>query len=188
MSDDPLSNTINSIPPEKLDVMRDEMFDFKTSGGKHIEAANKFQAGLDKVTDVLLVLVLKFARATTVLLIAGIFNIVLLTTLIICTVNILSLRSEVRGLLDRQEEFARSQSRIERTANETQSQVKSTSKTVEETQAKVETAVDSAPKVEVDKKTGKAKLVVQVPAKPRPVPAASGSAAPSSKQIEIKLE
>jgi cell division protein FtsL len=180
MSEDPLSRTINSIPPEKLEVLREEMFDFRTSGSKHVEAAHKFQSGLDKVTDVLLILVMKFSRSTTVLLIAGLFNLVLLITLIICTVNILMLRSEMRDLMDRQESFARSQSRIEKTTNETQEKVASTSKAVEETQAKVE----AAPKIELDRKTGKAKLVVQVPPKPRPTPAASGA----PKQIEIKLE
>lgn len=189
MSDDPLSNTINSIPPEKLDVMREEMFDFKTSGVKHVEAANKFQNGLDKVTDVLLILVMKFGRATTVLLIAGLFNLILLITLVICTVNILSLRSETQDLLDRQESFARSQSRIEKTTNDTQEKVTSTSKTVEETQAKVE----AAPKLELDRKTGKAKLVVQVQPKPHtpvssPPPKQLELPVATPKQLELKLE
>jgi hypothetical protein len=182
MPEDPLVRTINSIPPEKLEGMREEMFDLRTSGSKHVEAANKFQNGLDKVTDVLLILVMKFSRSTTVLLIAGLFNFVVLVALVICTVNILLLRSEMRDLLDRQESFARSQSRIEKTTNATQEKVDSTSKTVEETQAKVE----AAPKIELDRKTGRAKLVVQVSPKPRPAASATSSTVP--KQIEIKLE
>lgn len=192
MSDDPLSNTINSIPPDKLDAMRGEMFDFKTGGLKHLEAANKFQAGLDKVIDVLLVLVMKFGRATSALILGGIVLVVCMFALVIVTIQIFSLRSEVRDLLDRQEEFSRSQKRIEKTSNETQEKVESTGKAVEETQEKVKAAVDASPKVEVDKRTGKAKLVVSVPPKPRPAAASGFGAAPvasaAPRQVEIKLE
>jgi cell division protein FtsL len=195
----PLDNTLNSIPPEKLAEMRrhteDELDKLKASGSIHVEAANRFQAGLDKITDVLLILVMKFGRATTVLLIVGGLNIVLLVALIISLVNILSLRSEARDLLDRQEEFARSQKRLERTTNDTQEKVDTTSKRIEETQHKVDTAVESAPKVEVDSRTGKAKLVVPVESKKpikvapppasKPLPAASGAVAP---KYEIPLQ
>lgn len=170
MSNDPLSNAVNSVPPDKLENMREEMFSFRTSGAQHIEAANKFQAGLDKVIDVLLVLVMKFGRATSVLILGGILLVVNLVALLIVTVQIFSLRSEVRDLLDRQETFSKSQERIEKTANETQEKV-------EATQAKVDTAVEATPKIEVDKRTGKAKLIV--PAQP-PKPATSSSPASSA--------
>jgi hypothetical protein len=181
MSDDPLSKAINSIPPEKLEAFKEDLFDFKTGGMRHIEAANKFQAGLDKVIDVLLVLVMKFGRATTVLVVAGIVALVNLIALLVVTINIFVLRSEVRDLLYQQEDFARSQRRIERTATETQEKVESTGKAVEATK----TAVETVPKVELDRKTGKAKLVVQVPPKAKAPPVASGA---PSRQVEIKLE
>jgi hypothetical protein len=177
MANDPLTNTVNSVPPEKLDNMRDEMFIFRTTSAQHIEAANKFQAGLDKVVDVLLVLVMKFGRATSVLILGGLVLVINLVALVVVTVQIFSLRSEVQDLLDRQEAFSRSQERIEKTANVTQQKV-------EATQQKVETAVEAAPKIEVDKKTGKAKLIV--PAQPPKVDTSSTGAS-GSKKVSIPL-
>lgn len=191
-----LSNTIDSIAPERLDAMKENMFkSLEESGSMHLEAATKFQAGLDKVTDVLLILVLKFGRATTFLIVVGIINIVVLTINVIATVNIAALRSEVRDLMDRQEEFARSQKRIEKTTVETKQDVASTNQKVAETQAKVDTAVETAPKVEIDARTGKAKLVVSVPVKKPQAPKAMASGAPtppapstSSKKFDLKIE
>jgi hypothetical protein len=178
MSNDPLSNAVNSVPPDKLETMREEMFSFRTSGAQHIEAANKFQAGLDKVIDVLLVLVMKFGRATSVLILGGLVLVVNLVSLVVVTIQIFSLRSEVRDLLDRQESFSRSQERIEKTANATQEKV-------EATQAKVDTAVETSPKIEVDKRTGKAKLIV--PATPPKDATASSPAAEGTKKVVIPL-
>ncbi len=183
MSDDPLSNITNSIPPDKLEAMRGEMVDFQASGAKHVEAATKFQAGLDKVIDVLLVLVMKFGRATSVLVLGGIVLVISLVVLVVSTIQIVQLRSDVRDLLDRQEAFAQSQDRVEKTTHETQEKVESTGKAVEATQEKVEA---STPKIEVDVRTGKAKLVVPAQA---PKPATSSSpAAEGTRKLEIKLE
>jgi uncharacterized protein YlxW (UPF0749 family) len=199
----PLDNTLNSIPPEKLQEMRrnteDELEKLKTSGSIHVEAANRFQAGLDKVTDVLLIRVMKFGRATNMLLAIGILLVVNLLMLVIATVQSVTIRTQMTELLDRQEEFARSQKRLERTTTDTQEKVDSTSKKVDETQLKVDSAAEAAPKVEVDTKTGKAKLVVPVEskktvkvsppktAKPVPASSAQGAGAPAPK-YEIPLE
>ena len=184
----PLDNTLNSIPPEKLAEMRrhteDELEKLKTSGSIHVEAANRFQAGLDKVTDVLLILVMKFGRATNMLLAIGILLVVNLAMLVIATVQSVTIRTQMTDLQDRQEDFARSQKRLERTTNDTQVKVDSTSKKVDETQQKVDSAAESAPKVEVDTRTGKARLVVPVEAKKTikvpPPPAARPLPAPSA--------
>jgi hypothetical protein len=188
---DPLLSTIESIAPDKLSEMKDRLSkELETSGSKHAEAAARFQAGLDKVIDVLLILVLKFGRATTMLLVMGILNIICVVTLIVATVHVTALRSEVRDLMDHQEEFARSQKRIERTTTETKQDVATTSQKVSETQAKVETAAEAAPKVEVDAKTGKAKLVVPVTearAKATPVKKPVPKPTPGAK-VEFNLE
>lgn len=184
LKDDPLSSTLGSTSPERLKQLKEELFD---SSSKHMEAANRFQAGLDKVIDVLLILVLKFGRATTMLLANGIFSIICLVTLVVATVQIMSLRSEMKDLMDRQEEFAKSQQRIERTTNDTQKQVTTASKQVEETSAKVDTVAETAPKVELDPKTGKAKLVVTVPPKPSPK-SSNPPPAGSGRKLDIKLE
>lgn len=195
-----LDTTINSIAPERLDAMKDSFFtELKESGSKHVEAATRFQAGLDKVIDVLLILVLKFGRATTMQLVNGGLNIACLVTLIIATVQITTLRSEVKDLMFKQEEFAKSQKRIEKTTSETQQDVATASQKVAETKAKVDDVAATAPKVELDTKTGKAKLVVQVPEKKKTksvtpkITTAPGTAAappepPKQRQVEINLE
>ncbi len=181
-----LDTTIASMAPGKLEALKDVVFrDFEVSGSKHVEAATKFQAGLDKVVDVLLILVLKFGRASTMLLVLGLLNVACVITIIVTTVQIAVLRSEVGDLMDRQEEFAKSQKRIEKTTTETKQDVATTSQKVSETQAKVETAVEAAPKVELDARTGKAKLVVPVPPKPSKKPTAPAG---SGRKIEVRLE
>ncbi len=181
-----LDTAIASIAPGKLEAMRDVVFrDLEVSGSRHVEAATKFQAGLDKVTDVLLILVLKFGRASTMLLALGILNVICIAIIVVATVYIAALRSEVGDLMDRQEEFAKSQKRIEKTTTETKQDVATTSQKVAETQAKVETAVEAAPKVELDARTGKAKLVVPVPPKPSKKAAAPAG---SGRKIVVRLE
>ncbi len=185
----PLDNTLNSIPPEKLEEMRrhteDELEKLKTSGSIHVEAANRFQAGLDKVTDVLLILVMKFGRATNMLLAIGILLVVNLAMLVISTVQAVTIRTQMTDLQDRQEDFARSQKRLERTTNDTQVKVDSTSKKVDETQQKVDSAAESAPKVEVDTRTGKAHLVVPAEAKkpPKVVPPLAAHPLPAASAV-----
>ena len=180
MADDPFHSTIHSVAPDKLEAMKDALFDFKESGTKHVEAANKFQAGLDKVIDVLLILVMKLGRASAFQIAAGAVQVVCLVALIISTVQILSLRSEVRDLLHRQEEVAKSQKRIEKATSETQEKLATTSETVKETQETVRKVEQTAPQVEIDKRSGKAKLVL-----PKPTPTASTK---PTKGLEIPLE
>jgi len=185
---DPLTTTIESIAPERLDAMKEDLFkNLEKSGTKHVEAATKFQAGLDKVVDVLLILVLKFGRATAVLIVLGVLNIICLTVNVVATVQLTTLRVQVRDLMNQQEDFARSQKRIEKTTSETKQDVATTSKKVAESNARVETAVEAAPKVEVDTKTGKAKLVVSVP-KIKAKPAASSPTKPDGRKIIVNLE
>lgn len=193
---DPLSSTLGSVVPEKFEAMKDSFFKsieaFKSleeSGSKQVEAANKFQAGLDKVVDVLLILVMKFGRASTMLLANGIVTLICLVALIIAIVQVTSLRFEVKDLLDRQEAFSRAQDRIEKTTTETKNDVANTNQKVSETQAKVDDVAQASPKVEVDK-NGKAKLVVSVPPKGAPkLPAPPSSAAPpAGRKLVLPLE
>lgn len=142
----------------------------------HMEAANRFQAGLDHVVNVLLMLVLKFGRASTLLVVMGAINSACLVFLVICTVQIATLRSEMRDLLDRQEVLAKSQVRIEKAAQDTNEKV-------DQTNQKVEIAVEQQPKIEVDAKTGKAKIVVKKPPV-KVVPPPSSASAPL--EIDVK--
>lgn len=139
---------------EKIEEMKSKLFqDFESSGAKHVEAANKFQAGLDKVIDVLLMLVLKFGRATTAQIVNMVILLACLITLVVTTVNISYLRSEVRSLMYKQEDLMKAQARIEKTASETNSKVNTTNRIVSD-------AVEASPKIEVNQKTGKTELVV----------------------------
>jgi len=170
--EDSLIKAIGSISEGQLDVMRKRFHDeIELSGALHVEAASKFQAGLDKVVDVLLILVLKFGRATTMLIVLGLLNVVCLVINVIATVQVASTRSEVRDLVERQEEFASSQKRIETSTTATQ-------KTIDATQAKVDSVVEASPKIEVDAKTGKAKIIIPT----------KKSAPASSKPVELNLK
>jgi len=181
---DSLTKTLESIPPEQLDAMRARFKqEVETSGAMHVQAATKFQAGLDKVVDVLLILVLKFGRATSALLAIGVVLIVCLITLIIATVKILELSSQVADIAHHQEEAALSTQRIEKATTDTQKQVDTTSKNLE---AKVDTVVAGAPQVEVDSK-GKAKIVIQA-TKKKHVPSAPSSAPPAAVHLPVELD
>jgi hypothetical protein len=182
MSDE-LTKAIESIPPAQLDVMRKRFQDeIELSGAVHVAAATKFQAGLDKVVDVLLILVLKFARATSALIAIGFVLIVCLVTLIIATVKVLEVSNQVAEIQQHQDEFSMSQKRIEESTTATQKQVDSTSQKIDATQA----VLESDPHVEVDTKTGRAKIII--PAKAKKPATATAPAVASSKPLEIDLK
>ena len=120
--------------------------------------------GLDKIVEVIAILVLKFGRATSVLLAIGGLLILCLTVLVISMVQFMTVKSETRSLLDRQEVLIKSQARLEASTMATQNALVEASKKITETQARVETVAEATPKIKVDSKTGKTKLVIQKPA------------------------
>lgn len=144
MTNDPLSKALKSVTPDELEAMRlkfqEEM---DKSSAKHAQAAERFSAGLDKVVDVMLILVLKFGRATTMLLVIGALNIVCLLMMVISTIQMTSVNSQVHDLVMQQESFAASQKRLEKTTTDSSQEVV---KKVEETKAKLDDVVDAAPK------------------------------------------
>lgn len=125
---------------------------------------NQELAGLDRIVEVIARLVLKFGRATSALLAIGGLLILCLIILIVSMVQFITIRNEMRDLLDRQELLIKSQARLEKSALATQVVLEETQKKVSETQAKVETVAESTPKIKVDSKTGKTRLVIQKPA------------------------
>lgn len=148
-----LNDILNDLTPEQQQRMRERFeADLQRSGAAHVEAARKFQAGLEGVTNVMLNLVLNFGRASTLLLVIGATNILCLIMMVISTVQAVSIRSQVDDLLMKQESLVVSQRQLEKSTTEATEEV---SKKVDETKAIVETA----PKIKVDAKTGKAKLV-----------------------------
>lgn len=126
--------------------------DLEASHAKHKVAADKFEAGLDKVIDVLLMLVLKFGRATTAQIISLVVLLACLVTVVITTINISYLRSEIRSLMYHQEELMQAQKRIEKNTTDTKKDTATMSQRVSE-------VADATPKIEVDQ-NGKAKLVL----------------------------
>ena len=77
---------------------------------------------LDKVVDVLLILVLKFGRATSALLAIGILLVVCLVTLIIAAVKVLEVSSQLAEIQQHQDEFSISQKHIEESSDLTVAQ------------------------------------------------------------------
>jgi hypothetical protein len=122
---------------------------------------NKELTGLDKIVEVIGILVLKFGRATSALIAVGIMLVLCLVTLVTSMVQSMVIRSEMRDLLDRQELLIKSQGRLEKASSSTQKVLTDTLQKVVETQAKIETVAETTPKIKVDSKTGKTKLVIQ---------------------------
>jgi len=176
--ENPLNEIIRSIPPDKLEDMRAEMSNFEQGSRTHVEAANQFRTGLDKVIDVLLILVLKFGRATSVLLAVGILMTLGTVILVVNTIQAVQLRSDVAALLDQQEQFARSQKRLEKTAAENQARTQRSVEATRDQIKSVETQIEKTPRIEVDQHTGRARLVV-----PKSSQAKSGA-----KQLKIDLD
>jgi ABC-type multidrug transport system fused ATPase/permease subunit len=70
--------------------------DLKNTG----EIASRFNQGLDKVTDVLLILILKFGRASSMLVVVLAGIAIAITVMAINTVYLVSTRSDIESLLD----------------------------------------------------------------------------------------
>ncbi len=141
-----------STDSDKIAEMKHNM-DLEMGTSRHLEAAQRFEAGMDKVVDVLLMLVLKFGRATTAQVVNLFLLFVCLLILVISTINVSYLRDEVKDLMYQQEDLMRAQKRIEQTTE-------ATKKGVDTTSQQVTKVAEATPKIEVDEKTGKAKLIV----------------------------
>lgn len=141
-----------STDSDKIAEMKHNM-DLEVSTSRHLEAAQRFEAGMDKVVDVLLMLVLKFGRATTAQVVNLFLLFMCLLILVISTINVSYLRDEVKDLMYQQEDLMRAQKRIEQTTEATKKDVATTSEQVTK-------VAEATPKIEVDEKTGKAKLIV----------------------------
>lgn len=165
-----LSDIIKNLTPEQQLRMRERFgADLEQSGAKYVDAANKFQAGLEGVTNVLLNLVLNFGRASTLLLVIGGINVVCLVMMVISTIQMISVKSQVDDLLMKQESFAVSQRRFDQSNEEVV-------KKVEETKAKIDDVAETSPKVKVDSKTGRPRLVLPVPS------------TATSKKLELRID
>lgn len=122
---------------------------------------DKELTGLDKMIEVIALLVLKFGRATTALIAVGVLLIFCVVALIVSMAQTIVLRNQMRDLLDRQELLVKSQVRLEKTMTSTQLVLTDTLHKVVETQAKIETVAEATPKITVDSKTGKPRLVMK---------------------------
>src|SRR5512142_715347 len=115
-----LDRTIHSVSPKQLEEAENRVSLLGIAGEMHVAAANKFEAGLDKVINVLLVLVLKFGRATTALVAVGTLLFFCLLLLVYSTVNIVVLSSQIQDLQAKQDALIQSQNRLEKTAKATE--------------------------------------------------------------------
>ncbi len=115
--------------------------------------ASQFNQGLDKVTDVLLILVLKYGRASS-MLVGVLFGITIaLAVQVYNTISLANARSEVSNLLREMEEIQKKQGAILATAADAVERSKAA-------EARAKAAEEAAPEIVVDSE-GQATLVVK---------------------------
>lgn len=190
-----LAATLTSIPPGKLEASRKRVSEEiqhqqgeeaeAPSSTAHLLAADRFTQGLDVVSDVLILLVGRFQKTTTLLVLGGILQLMCVVALVGATIGLNSVKEKVELLQAKQEEFAKSQQRLEKTTTETQKKVETTEKKVDDAATKF----DEQPKLSVvEDSKGKPKVIIQatkVPsAKPSAVPPVAASASPTQ-AVEI---
>jgi len=148
--------------------------DIKRTG----EIASQFIEGLDKIQDVLLVLVLKFGRSTTMLL-AVLLGLIPVTTLLIWNLTVgYGQQYDTKELIRQLESIQREQRGILRQVNEAVSRATAA-------EAKAKEAKEAAPKVVMDE-AGNAKLVVKGEGSPTDPPTKKPQKL--SREIQIELD
>lgn len=139
----------DSVPPSP-DVDRISVEDLKKTGA----IASDFMRGLDRISTVLMVLVLKFGRASNMMravLVGMAIGIILFGMALMASY----------GINSKLEQIIQTQETLIRKVDETAEQAADASKRADDARAQARVAEESAPKVVVDKVTGKPKLVVQ---------------------------
>jgi len=136
-----------SDPPSER--TRASLVDINRTG----EIADKFMSGLDKISDVLLILVLKFGRATSLLL--GVLMIlgVAICFLIWNVIMIYNTRMDMAELMDQVQEVQKKQ-------GDTIVRAEAAEKRAEAAEEKAAEAAEAAPKIVVDE-AGRARLIVK---------------------------
>lgn len=139
-----------SLPPESDPSPPSVDFrDLRTTG----QIASQFNQGLDKVTDVLLLLVLKFGRASSLLVGVLVGIAICIIALVWNTAYLAATRSDVADAQAQQEEILRKQEEILKQTQEAYNSVMDAKKVAEE-------AAEAAPAVVVDE-DGRAKLIIK---------------------------
>jgi cytoskeletal protein RodZ len=132
-------SSIESIEAIKVNYVTDDDEE-PISARSSVKAADKFVAGLDAVTNVLLTLVLKFGRATSMLVVVTGVLILCLVSLVIAVGQVFTIKSQLHELLEKHEDLSRAQARIEKSTQATQAVVETQPKiTVDETGPKLVT-------------------------------------------------
>lgn len=137
-----------SLPPEGGPPSVD-FRELRTTG----EIASQFNQGLDKVTDVLLLLVLKYGRASSLLVGVLVGIAICIVALVWNTAYLAATRADVAETQMKQEEILQKQSEILRKTKEAYSSAM-------EAKEVAEAAAAAAPAVVVDEK-GKATLIIK---------------------------
>lgn len=170
-----------SLPPDSDSSPPSVDFrELRTTG----QIASQFNQGLDKVTDVLLLLVLKFGRASS-LLVGVLVGIALcIIALIWNTAYLAATRADIAEAQIKQEEVLKQQEEILKRTKEAYNSAMEAKQTAEE-------AAKTAPSVVVDE-DGKAKLLIKGDKDnplPDELPASRRSTAPkrTEKGVEIPL-
>ncbi len=142
-----LDKALRSISPKALQKARDQVSQVSNtpveirvasdSERARASTAERFSSGLDAVTDVLLLLVLKFGRATSFLVACGLVLLACLAALIVSIVKISDSTRKSEDVLLQIERIEHDQQGLEKKVIETKSQVDRTARTVDRVEAKL---------------------------------------------------
>lgn len=115
---------------------------------------------LDLITDIQLILVGRFQRLFTVLVITAIVMFLCLAALVVGVIAGFDMRSQVAKLVADQKSMLAKQEALVKSAEDTKKSVAETAVKVAQTKKKVDEAVEAAPKVEIDPDTGTVTKVI----------------------------
>lgn len=183
MSEDhPLNTTLSKVSPKKMAEARESVRTEVEVSVTHRpskpsdpgeDSQADFVVDLNNVADMLILLVGKYQRAYRLTLVCVILILACVGLLVKAGFEMDYLQKSQLSLM---EELRKTKDEVKKTGDK----VDKTKDEVKETKEKVEEAAEAAPKVEVDQKTGKARVILPRVKDEEPAPKASASASASS--------
>lgn len=148
--------------------------------------ASDFMAGMEKMTTVLMLLVLKFGRAATAMKVVLALMLLGNIFFVIALVSVYNVNRQLHSIIESQERIVEKQVKQERALQAAEDRAK-------EAEARALAAEEAAPRVVVDEETGRPKLVIpggtSDPPEEGPAPShRSPSAKPAPKQTSKGVE
>jgi len=175
----PISSTLSKVPTEKMaeerESVRTEVEDSRISQAEIV-------VDLNNLADMLVLLVGKYQRAYRLTLACLALLLACIGLLVKAGFEIDHLQRSQVALL---EELHKTREAVKKTGDEVKETGEKVSGEVKVTREMVTEAAEAAPRVEVDKRTGRARVVLPVQ---KPVPEDAGASAPEASSENVSYE